>query len=91
MLIVEGQERRLEQWDFVHCPPWTEHTIVGAGSGPCVVLATGSRGGDGIRFPFDAHGDEARRAERSATDGDEPYARFPESEPTRYRDGWLPS
>jgi glyoxylate utilization-related uncharacterized protein len=21
VLIVEGQERRLAQWDFVHCPP----------------------------------------------------------------------
>jgi glyoxylate utilization-related uncharacterized protein len=28
-LIVEGQERPLRQWDFVHCPPYTEHTIVG--------------------------------------------------------------
>ncbi len=39
-LIVEGQERPLRQWDFVHCPPHTEHTIVG---GPCVVLGVGSR------------------------------------------------
>ena len=39
LLIVEGQERPLRQWDFVHCPPKTEHMIVGAGDGPCVVLA----------------------------------------------------
>ena len=43
LLIVEGQERPLRQWDFAHCPPKTEHVIVGAGDGPCVVLAMSSR------------------------------------------------
>src|SRR5579875_253871 len=28
LLIVDGQERTLRQWDFVHCPPWTEHVFV---------------------------------------------------------------
>ena len=31
VLIVEGEERPLQQWDFVHCPPNAKHTIVGAG------------------------------------------------------------
>jgi hypothetical protein len=43
LLIVEGQERRLKQWDFVHCPPETRHAFVGAGSSPCVLLCAGSR------------------------------------------------
>jgi mannose-6-phosphate isomerase-like protein (cupin superfamily) len=30
VLIVEGEERLLKQWDFVHCPPMTEHIFVGA-------------------------------------------------------------
>ena len=52
LLLVEGQERLLEAWDFVHCPPWTEHIFVGAGDGPCVVLAVGARRkGRGIRYP----------------------------------------
>ena len=38
LLLVEGEERRLRAWDFVHCPPWTEHVFVGAGDGPCVFL-----------------------------------------------------
>ena len=38
LLIVEGQERRLKQWDFVHCPPETRHVFVGSGDGPCVIL-----------------------------------------------------
>ena len=34
VLIIEGEERPLRQWDFVHCPPNAKHTIVGAGDGP---------------------------------------------------------
>ena len=41
--IIEGEERRLRAWDFVHCPPGTEHIFVGAGDEPCVILMTGSR------------------------------------------------
>src|SRR5919204_2323622 len=43
LLLVEGQERPLRQWDFVHCPADTKHIIVGAGDAPCVVLAVGAR------------------------------------------------
>jgi gentisate 1,2-dioxygenase len=43
LLIVEGQERPLKQWDFVHCPPETRHVFVGAGDGACVILAASSR------------------------------------------------
>ena len=43
LLIIEGEERPLRTWDFVHCPPNTKHTIVGAGDGPCVVIAVGAR------------------------------------------------
>jgi hypothetical protein len=30
-------------WDFVHCPPVTNHVIVGAGATSCVVFGVGSR------------------------------------------------
>src|SRR3954463_1947962 len=57
VLIVEGQERPLRAWDFVHCPPHTKHVIVGAGSGPCLVIAVGARAHDGepdsLRFTAD--------------------------------------
>ena len=43
LLIVEGQERTLRQWDFVHCPPETRHAFAGAGDGPCVLLCASSR------------------------------------------------
>ena len=38
LLIVEGQERPLRQWDFIHCPPETRHVFVGDGDGPCVIF-----------------------------------------------------
>jgi uncharacterized cupin superfamily protein len=54
LAIVEGQERRLRQWDYLHCPPGTTHIIVGAGDGPCAILMTGTRDpGDEIHYPVD--------------------------------------
>ncbi len=52
-LLVEGEERLLGPWDFVHCPPHTEHIFVGAGDGPCVILMAGmvSVGGVGGALP----------------------------------------
>jgi uncharacterized cupin superfamily protein len=95
LLIVEGEERRLRPWDFVHCPPKTKHVLVGAGSGPCLVIAVGAREHDGqpdsIGFPAD---EVARRhgasVEEDTTDGDVAYASVPGREPTAYRAGWLP-
>src|SRR5262245_13697383 len=43
LLLVEGEERPLGPWDFVHCPAGAKHTIIGAGDGPCVVVAIGAR------------------------------------------------
>src|SRR5947208_3268555 len=43
ILVIEGEERPLRRWDFVHCPPETKHVIVGAGDRPCLVLAVGAR------------------------------------------------
>lgn len=40
VVVIEGEERPLRQWDLVHCPPGTAHTIVG---GPLVVVSVGSR------------------------------------------------
>ena len=43
LAIIEGQERPLKAWDFVHCPPGTEHIFVGAGDGPCAIFMAGAR------------------------------------------------
>jgi quercetin dioxygenase-like cupin family protein len=50
-LLVDGQERRLRPWDFFHCPPWTEHALVGAGEGQCVIVMVGARMGPHVRYP----------------------------------------
>ena len=42
LAIIEGQERTLKAWDFVHCPPGTQHIFVGAGDGPCVIFMAGA-------------------------------------------------
>ena len=46
LLLVNGEERPLQTWDFVHSPPGTKHIFLGAGDGPCVILMTGSRTAD---------------------------------------------
>ena len=95
LLIVEGQERPLKQWDFVHCPPETRHVFVGVGDAPCVILAASSRQfqKDGP-WGFYCADEAARRYNASSPedtqDGEVAYGRFPPSQPTRYRDGLLP-
>jgi uncharacterized cupin superfamily protein len=41
--IVEGEERRMGPWDYLHCPPGTAHITVGAGTDPCAILMYGTR------------------------------------------------
>ncbi len=103
--IVEGEERPLKQWDFLHCPPGTNHAIVGAGEGPSVVLAVGSRANhtqqnpDGTiegRPDWGAYTvDEAALrhnagVEEETTSSEVAYSHLGEIETTRYREGWLP-
>ncbi|MGH2914693.1 MAG: cupin domain-containing protein [Solirubrobacteraceae bacterium] len=95
LLIIEGEERPLSQWDFVHCPPGTRHAIVGAGDGPCVVLCAGSRRSqkDGPWGSYCADPVAARHnasAPEETQDARLAYARFPPARPVRYHDGLLP-
>jgi uncharacterized cupin superfamily protein len=93
LLIIEGQERPLRRWDFVHCPTGTNHIVIGAGDSPCVVLAIGARehqeGSGWGSYPVDEvalkHG---AGVERETSDWEE--TGLADREPTRYRDGWLP-
>ena len=95
LLIVEGEERPLRRWDFVHCPANTKHTIVGAGHGPSLVLAVGARvlstGPDWGGYPVDEtalrHG---AGVEEETTDPEQAYAPVRRRKPTIYREGWIP-
>jgi len=95
LLIVEGQERRLEQWDFVHCPPETRHAFVGAGEGPCVLLCASSRQfqKDGPWGFYCADETAARYnagSPEDTQDGELADARFARQRPTRHPGGLLP-
>jgi quercetin dioxygenase-like cupin family protein len=92
VLVIEGEERRLGTWDFVHCPPWTRHAFVGAGEEPCVIVMVGSRaGGFDVVYAVDEvaakHGASVLEETSSP---DEAYARWGTEERTAYG-GWLPS
>jgi len=95
LLIAEGEERPLRQWDFVHCPPEAKHVIVGAGEGNCLVLALGARdkstgpnwGGYSVDEAAIRHG---AGVEQETSSPDEAYARFGPRHDSSYREGWLP-
>ncbi len=95
VLIIEGEERQLRAWDFVHCPQRTKHVIIGAGGGPCLVIAVGARERstrpDWIGFTVDEVAERhGASVEEDTTDPGAAYAPIPGREPTAYRDGWLP-
>lgn len=94
MLLVEGQERPLKQWDLFHCPRWTEHVIVGAGEEPCVVLGVGARAHEGVVYPvselaarYGASAEIEHRRGAEGKAGESPYAGLPEDRPGK---PWLP-
>lgn len=95
VLLVEGVERPLRAWDFVHCPPGTAHMIVGAGASPCVVIAVGARehrdAPEPIRYPLDELALRHRAGAHEETpDPRVAYAHLPPRQSSRYCEGWLP-
>jgi quercetin dioxygenase-like cupin family protein len=88
LLIVEGVERPLRAWDFVHCPAGAAHT-------PSILLAVGAR----ILSTGPAWGaytvdQTARRhgvgVEQETDDPLVGYEGLKRRKPTRYQSGWLP-
>jgi uncharacterized cupin superfamily protein len=90
LLLIEGEERLLRAWDFVHCPPWTEHVFVGAGEGLCAILAVGRRTGGGVVYPASevAHR-HAAGVEVETREPNEAYKDIRPDEPVGYRGDWL--
>jgi uncharacterized cupin superfamily protein len=92
VLVIEGQERRLRAWDFVHCPPWTRHAFVGAGDAPCVIVMAGSRAG-GFEVVYAVDEVAAKHGASVLAETSRPaeaHAHFGPEERVAYRDGWLP-
>ena len=91
LVLIEGEERSLKAWDFVHCPAGTEHIFVGAGSGPCVIVMVGSRAEHTILYPVS----ELAQKHGAGVEVETPlpreaYARFPEGTVGPMPDGSLP-
>jgi uncharacterized cupin superfamily protein len=94
VLIVEGEERPLRAWDFVHCPPETKHVIVGAGESRCLLVAVGARdksvgenwGGYTVDEAASRHG---ASVEEETTEPDEAYAKVAKRQPTSCGEDWL--
>jgi hypothetical protein len=74
----------------VHCPPWTDHVFVGAGSGPCAILAVGSRTSRNVVYPTSElaqrHGASAAA---ETTDPEVAYAHNAPDVDVAYDAGWL--
>ena len=95
LLLIEGRERPLRRWDFVHCPPHTAHIILGTGAEPCVVLAIGARRHQAEEgwgaYPVDATAKRhAVGVSEETSDAEKAYAGLPRRQPTRARPEWLP-
>ena len=79
LLLIEEAQRPLRPWDFVHCPPGTNHSFVGAGERPAVILMVSNREeGSTIRYPLSELALRHGAGVASSTDApSEAYARFP--------------
>ncbi|MFN2627820.1 MAG: cupin domain-containing protein [Gaiellaceae bacterium] len=85
LLLVNGEERPLRAWDFVHSPAGTEHVIVGAGDGVSIVLAVGARHEpEWLRYPVsEPAATYGASADEDTTEPREAYARFDRPQPGR--------
>jgi uncharacterized cupin superfamily protein len=84
-LLVEGRERPLGSWDFVHCPAGVEHVFVGSGDAPCAILMVGARSKDvKLRYPVsELAARYGASVETETSEGKRAYAPF--EPPTRGR------
>jgi uncharacterized cupin superfamily protein len=92
LALLDGEERPLRTWDFMHCEPGSPHVFVGAGGGPCWILQIGARR-PGSTLDYPASELAARygaAAPKPTTTGDEAYADWPH-EGKGVRPPWPPS
>lgn len=94
-LLIEGEERMLQAWDYVHCPAWTRHAFVNRSDAPCAILMTGARGPGGAEVdvvyavePLAQRHGMGVAEETSASEV--AYAGTPDSVEEPYRKGTLP-
>jgi uncharacterized cupin superfamily protein len=81
LAIVDGEERRLRAWDFMHCPAGTEHIFVGAGEAPCVIFMAGARQHRGSAVYPRSEAAHRHGASAESDSAQKPYAPFPKWRP----------
>ena len=89
LLLIEEAERPLKAWDFVHCPPGTDHSFVGAGDGPCVIFMTGARGENKeIFYPRSelaiSHGSGVKQETSSPSEAYAPFPKWKDGRPNSW-------
>jgi uncharacterized cupin superfamily protein len=94
VLVIEGEQRELKAWDFVHCPAWTRHAFASAGEEPCAILMVGARR-DGAETDCEYPVDRAAQRHGAGvaaytTVSDVAYAGTPDDVEQPYRRGTLP-
>jgi uncharacterized cupin superfamily protein len=91
LVVVEGQERPLQQWDYFHCPAGTPHVLVATGDSPFVYFAVGSRNHPGSAAYLVDETALRHRAgvDQEATSGKEAYTGIT-WQPGPFREGSLP-
>jgi uncharacterized cupin superfamily protein len=75
-VILDGEEKTMRQWDFLHCPAGIPHVFVGAGEGPCAVLMIGSRREVAAHYP--ANEVAAKHGASAAEATDDPAVAYAE-------------
>jgi uncharacterized cupin superfamily protein len=91
IVIVEGQERPLRQWDYFHSPAGTPHVFVGTGDSAFVYFAVGSRneGASTVYLVDETALRHRAGVEEEATSGKEAYVGV-RWQPGPFRKGSLP-
>ena len=82
VLVVEGQERRLRQWDYFHCPPGTDHITIGAGEQGAAIFMLGTRS-EGHRIHYPANPVAARHGASVAESTDRAQGAYKDRPPIR--------
>ena len=89
LVLIDGEERPLKAWDFVHVPPGVDHVFVGAGDGPSVILMVGARSTDEeLFYPVEEvaqrHGASAEQGTPSPEEAYAPYGQREDGRPASW-------
>ena len=81
LAIVEGEQRELRAWDYLHCPAGTNHVLVGAGDGPCAILMIGARK-EGISLTYPVEPAAARFGASTEVETNDPREAYAGIQPS---------